>query len=80
MDIPGPPAGISFDDVQRYCPSVQMDGSLCRPESTFLGELLSIVRAALDTIETEAVSSCPLSVSQGSSCAFTEQGPWAQLL
>lgn len=37
MDIAGLPAGISFGDVQRHCPSALMDGSVCRPESAFQG-------------------------------------------
>lgn len=75
MDIAGLPAGISFDAVQRRCPSALLDGSVCRPESAFQGELLPVAHAALDTTEKEAFSSSPLSASQGSSCLFTEQGP-----
>lgn len=52
---------------------------MCRPESTFHGEHLPVVHAALDTIEKETFSSSPLSASCGSSCIFTEQGPLALL-
>lgn len=75
MDIAGPPAGFSFDDAQKHCPSALRDGSVCRPESTFRGELLPVVHAALGTTEKEAFGSSPLSASPSSSCIFTEQGP-----